>query len=426
MIILNKIENDSIASELDLKKGDILKTINDHSIHDIIDYRFYISDEFVSVEIQRDHQRLIFDIEKDADEDLGVTFEPVKYRCCGNKCIFCFIDQNPTGMRTNIYFKDEDYRLSFLHGNYVTLTNISQNDLDRIVEQRLTPLYISVHSTDVAVRKLMLGIKKDDRLLEKIKFLTDQRIELHVQIVLCPGINDGEHLDKTIRELAQFFPGIQSIAIVPVGLTKHREHLFPLQQLSPEKAKEIIDFVDIQADFYKRNLGTYFVFLADEFYLNANKQVPAAEKYEEYSQYENGVGMLRYFMDEFAEQSSHFPESISQKHNIRIVTAELASHFIGNTIIPRLNQIKNLKASLAVVVNNFYGQSVKVSGLMTGSDIYEQLSKLPPVDTIFLPENCLNTDGLFLDDWTVPYLEQKVKQQIKIVGLDLVEHIQMW
>ncbi len=423
MLIIDSIENDSIALELNLQNGDILNKINEHPIHDIIDYRFYISDEFVSIEIQRNQRILIFDIEKDADEDLGVTFKPVKYRCCGNKCIFCFIDQNPTGMRTNIYFKDEDYRLSFLHGNYVTLTNISRNDLNRIIEQRLTPLYVSVHSTDVDVRKLMLGIKKDDQLLQKIEFLTTHRIELHVQIVLCPGINDGEHLEKTIQDLAVFYPGIQSIAIVPVGLTKHREKLFPLHPISSKKANQIIEYVNRQADLCKRKLGSYFVFLADEFYLKAKQKIPPAEKYEEYSQYENGVGMLRHFIDEFAAQSTHFPYSIPQKHKIRIVTAELASHFIENTVIPRLNQIKNLDASLAVIINNFYGTSVKVSGLMTGSDIFEQIRKMPPVNTMLLPENCLNTDGLFLDDWTVSELEQKVKQQIKIVGFDLVEQI---
>ena len=415
--------NESIASELNLQKGDILAKINEYPIHDIIDYRYYISDEYLEIEIQRNHEILIFEIEKEADDDLGITFKPIKYRCCGNQCIFCFIDQNPPGMRHNIYFKDEDYRLSFLHGNYVTLTNISQKDLNRIVEQRLTPLYISVHSTDVDVRKLMLGIKKDDQLLEKIKFLTDHRIELHVQIVLCPGINDGKHLEKTILDLAEFYPDIQSIAIVPVGLTKYRDKLFTLQPVSAKKAIEIIEYVDKQADLFKRKLGSYFIFLADEFYLKAEREIPSAHRYEEYYQYENGVGMLRYFMDEFAEQSKNLPNKISVQKKIRIVTAELASHFIDNNIIPRLNQIENLEASLVVVKNNFYGPSVKVSGLMTGSDIYEQMSKLPAVDTILLPENCLNTDGLFLDDRTVSELEQKLNQQIKIVGLDLVEPI---
>jgi len=420
-MIVQHIGNDSIAAESGIQIGDDVVAINDQKIRDIIDYRYFISDEILQLEIIRAGKSLFFDIEKEADEDLGISFKPIQYKCCGNKCIFCFIDQNPPNLRPNLYFKDEDFRLSFLHGNYVTLTNISKADLQRIVTQRLSPLYVSVHAINPAVRSYLLGLKKDDRLLEKIKFLTENHIELHAQIVLCPTINDWEILDQTIFELAKFYPDLKSIAIVPVGLTKHRATLATLKAADAEYSKQIIQKYDPIADQFKQQFDNYFLYLADEFYLSADVPIPETNRYEDFYQYENGVGMMRNFMDLFFEQSKFFPKSIKKSQRIQIVTAELAQPFFEKTIIPRLNAINGLTATLAVVKNFFYGTSVKVTGLLTGSDIFNQLKNREPHDLVILPENLLNVDGLLLDDWTVNELEQKLNLPIKAMGLNFSE-----
>ncbi|MDZ7376620.1 MAG: DUF512 domain-containing protein, partial [candidate division KSB1 bacterium] len=275
-------ENNSLAAEAGLQVGDDLTKINDHQIGDELDFQFYASDELLEIEVLRDGERFIFEIEKDYDESLGIIFEETKFRCCGNHCIFCFVDQNPQGLRPSLYFKDEDFRLSFLYGNYVTLTNVSRSDLKRIVRQRLSPLYVSVHSTDLTIRKLLLGITKDDHLLEKIRYLVEHRIELHAQIVLCPGINDGQGLQRTIDDLARFYPQLKSVAIVPVGLTRHRQGLYQLASVTPAFAAALIDQVEPISEHFKQIWDDYFVYLADEFYLLAAQPLPLAQRYEDF------------------------------------------------------------------------------------------------------------------------------------------------
>lgn len=424
-MIIKHIEKDSIADQINLQVGDELLSINDHPIRDIIDYRFYLSEDFVTIKINRHEEVFQFDIEKEDDEELGLAFEPIKYRCCGNKCIFCFIDQNPPNLRHNLYFKDEDFRLSFLHGNYVTLTNISKSDLHRIVEQRLSPLYISVHTTDPNIRILMLGLNKDDRLLEKIQFLIDHHIELHAQIVLCPEINDGKYLEQTIADLVRFYPDLKSVAIVPVGLTQHRRNLYQLKPVTAEYARQLIEKLEPMAERFQHEMNSYLIYLADEFYILADVEIPDFQRYQDFDQYENGVGMVRYFMDHFGSHSESFPKKIPQPMNIGMVTAELAQGFLNQTVLPRLNSIAGLNVSLLVVENKFYGPSVTVTGLLTGSDIYHQLKNMPAKDLILLPENCLNHDGLFLDGWTVELLEQKLNQRFKVLGIDFSEFFEM-
>jgi putative radical SAM enzyme (TIGR03279 family) len=419
-MIIASIENNSIAQQLGLKIGDKLRSINGHVINDIIDYRFYSSDEKIEIEIDRNGEIALFSIEKDYDEELGILFVPRKYRCCGNKCIFCFVDQNPPSLRPHLYFKDEDFRLSFLHGNYVTLTNISNADLHRISEQRLAPLYISVHATDVKVRTLMLGLRKDDNLLQKIQFLVEHNIELHAQIVLCPDINDGKILDQTITDLVPFYPMLKSVAIVPVGLTKHRKNLYPLYPATPQYATTLIEKLEPITYEFKKEIDSYFVYLADEFYVLANDKIPTASRYEDYYQYENGVGMLRYFIDNFNNKKQFFPKETSGK-TITIVTGELAGPFIDSTIIHTLNSIKGIEAHLVIIPNHFYGSNVTVSGLLTGTDIYNALEKLPKSDLILLPKNCINNDGLFLDDWTLDRLTHELNQTIKVVEDNFTE-----
>jgi len=415
---IKAFENNSLAAEVGFQIADDIVKINGHLIRDLIDFQFYVSDEHPVIEVIRNGENYIFDIEKDYDDSLGINFEDTKYRCCGNKCIFCFIDQNPEGLRKSLYFKDEDYRLSFMYGNYVTFTNVSQPDLQRIVEQRLYPLYVSVHSTDLEIRKLMLGVKKDDRLLEKIRFLTENNIELQAQIVLCPSINDGKSLFKTIDDLAQFYPKLKSIAIVPVGLTKHRQNLYPLKPVIPGYAKALIGQIEKTAQMFKQKWGDYFVYLADEFYLLAEMSLPFAERYDEFPQIENGVGMVRDFIDQFEEQSLEFPHRIKNKSLITLVTGVLASPIINKWVIPRLNNIENLNVTLQTVENNFYGNRVTVTGLLTGQDIFNQLLNQPSADLIILPANCLNLDGLFLDDWTLADLQTKLQCHIEVVDKD--------
>ena len=421
MMIIKQVEEDSIACDLGLRPGDRLHKINDREIHDIIDYRFYVSDEELDITVVRNGEEQLYLVEKEADEELGITFEGIQYKCCGNKCIFCFVDQNPDNLRKDLYFKDEDFRLSFLHGNYVTLTNIRDADLERIVEQRLTPLYVSVHAVDPHVRRRMLGIRRDDKLLEKIDYLTKNRIEIHAQIVLCPEINDEDVLRETIEKLNAFHPWLKSIAIVPVGLTRHRNGLHPLKAMTRSSAASLIDWIDSLAGASFRKMDSHFIYLADEIYLLANRDIPPAARYDEFHQYENGVGMLRYFMDDFAEQSGEFPRSIPSEHSLRLVTGELAHAFIDGTVVPRLNEIDKLSVDSVAVKNNFYGDSVKVSGLLTGSDIFESLKNKEQVDMVLLPRNCINHNGLFLDDWTIDMLEERLGLPVRIMSLDFTE-----
>ena len=417
---IKHFEENSLAAEAGFKIGDNIIKINSYPVRDIIDFKFHVCDEYLEIEVERNGQPAIFEIEKDYDDNLGIVFEDFKYRHCANKCIFCFIDQNPPQLRKSLYFKDEDFRLSFVYGNYVTLTNISKKDLRRIVEQRLSPLYVSVHSTDLQVRKLMLGMKKDDRLLEKISFLVENKIELHAQIVLCPGINDGASLINSINDLAQFYPYVKSIAIVPVGLTKHRDELYPLVPVTSSYAKKIIPQVNQLAEKFKNQWNDFLVYLADEFYLLAEQELPETERYQEFPQIENGVGMARDFIDTFKEQSRYFPHRISQRKSLTLATAVLAAPIIEKYVIARLNQIENLHVSLKIINNDFYGNTVTVTGLLTGQDIYSQLSQTQPGDKIVLPTNCLNFEGIFLDDWTPENLENKLNRPIEFVENDFV------
>ena len=421
---IKQFEKNSLAREAGFEIADDVVTINGYLVKDIIDYQYHVSEEFLEIEVDRDGQPLIFEIEKDYDESLGIIFENFKYKHCGNKCIFCFVDQNPPQLRKSLYFKDEDYRLSFLYGNYVTLTNISKKELQRIVKQRLSPLYVSVHSTNLSVRKKMLGIKKDDSLMQKIHFLTDHQIELHTQIVLCPGINDGSSLLNSTNDLKQFFPYLKSIAIVPVGLTEHRDSLYPLTPVTAPYSKKLIHQINEFADSIKKEMDDYIVYLADEFYLQANMELPAAERYQEFPQIENGVGMARNFIDCFEEQSSRLPHRISQEKTLTFVTGELASSIIQLHIIHRLNQIRNLSVSLCTIKNNFFGNSVTVTGLLTGNDIYSQLKDVQLGDKIILPENCLNFEGFFLDNWTPEQLEKKLSKPFEFMENDFVSLIE--
>ena len=409
MLQINKIHPDSIADEVGIQAGDVIMTINNQEINDQIDFRFHSSEENLEISIKRDHRHIIFQIEKDYHEDIGIELQEMKMKACGNNCIFCFVYQNPRGMRRALYFKDEDYRFSFLYGHYVTLTRVNEADLNRIVTQKLSPLYISVHSTEESTRKFLLGINRDDHLLEKIQFLVQGGIELHAQIVLCPGINDGKVFNKTVEDLKRFYPGVKSVAIVPVGLTRYRENLYPLRVHKQYELREMIAYTNQMREKLYKELNSYFVYLADEFFIKADTPIPDSAYYEDFYQIENGVGEFRHTIDIF---SSEFPAMLGEiKLPLKItwVTGILAAQNLNKFIISKLNTIKKLHIDLIAIENHFYGKDISVSGLLVAEDIYNQLKNIPLGDLILLPPRILNHDGLFLDNWTMGQLEEKLQ-----------------
>ncbi|MFQ5638126.1 MAG: DUF512 domain-containing protein [bacterium] len=421
MMKITNIKPQSPADDMGLNVGDDVLKINGRLVRDIIDYRFLIAEEELEMEVSKDGQNVIYEIEKDFDDDLGLEFEEIQIRFCGNDCPFCFVDQNPAGMRPALYFRDEDFRLSFLSGHYVTLTNLSKKDLERIVAQRLSPLFVSVHATEPEVRKFLFGIQHDDHLIEKLKYLTNNSIEIHTQIVICPDINDGDILKKTIQDLAQFLPSLKSVSIVPVGLTKHRRGLQKLKPVTKEYAAGVLDFTNATAHSFLKETGEYFVYAADEFYIMAQREMPAAERYDGFYQKENGVGMVRYMIDDFCEQAKTFPRVLPVTRKATFVTGTLAYGFMETNILPALNRIENFEAQLEAVENHYYGLTIRITGLLTGQDIWNHLKTSNLGDTIYLPANCLKDDRLFLDDWTVDKLSAELQKPVVAVDNDFTK-----
>ena len=413
---ITELENPCTGRDLGLEVGDDLTKVNGHAVRDLIDYRFLIAEEEVELEVIRDGEKTIYEVEKDADDHLGLDLEEIQIRHCGNDCPFCFVDQNPAGMRSTMYFRDEDFRLSFLSGHYVTLTNLSKKDLDRIVWQRLSPLFVSVHATEPEVRKFLFGINHDDRLFDKLEFLTGNGIDLHTQVVLCPDINDGPILKKTIWDLARFQPHLRSVSIVPVGLTRHRKGLTTLKPVSKQYAVRLLEISEEYALEFLRETGEHFVYASDEFYIMADQSMPLANRYDGFYQKENGVGMVRHMLDEFEQQKRSFPRKLPTPTKATLVTAALASGIMAKTIMPALSAVDNLQLKLERVENRFYGTSIGITGLLTGQDIYNHLAKVDLGDMVFLPSNCLKDDSVFLDDWTLTELSSRLN--CPVVPLD--------
>jgi putative radical SAM enzyme (TIGR03279 family) len=408
-----EIEKGSIAEELGIFPGATVISINGKPIHDLLDYRFYVSGEKLEVLIKQNEERKIFEIEKDYQEDLGLILDDLKMRKCGNHCVFCFVHQNPKGLRKSLYFKDEDYRFSFLFGHYVTLSNTTQSDLNRIVEQRLSPLYVSVHVTDPELRKYMLGIKFDDLLLEKIKFLTDNGIELHCQIVLCPGLNDGRYLERTINDLRKFYPGIRSIAIVPVGLTKHRKNLPQLKPVTLRYSMDLMDDIDKKRRKLRSEVGSSFIYLSDELFVRTGIDIPSNDYYEQFYQLENGVGLTRDFCDRFEAEVPKLKKR-NPCMKLTFVSGNLGTAVLKKYVIAKLQELPGLCIDLLEVKNDFFGESVGVSGLLVGQDIYNTLKDRTLSEYVILPPRVLNHDQIFLDDWTIDELEKKLNRKIFI------------
>ncbi|MCR4438822.1 MAG: DUF512 domain-containing protein [bacterium] len=414
------VHSGGAGEKLGLRPGDRLLSINGHPVSDELDLLFWSAETVRHLEVERDGQRHEFRCRAEAAEELGLDLEPMRVRTCGNACLFCFVDQNPPGMRPALYVKDEDYRLSFFHGNYVTLSNVGRRDLLRIAELRLSPLYVSVHAIDPQVRKKLLGLRQDDRLLEKLAFLAGSGITLHAQVVICPGYNDGPFLDQTTATLLEFFPQMASVALVPVGLTRHRKGLAPLGPVQPEDAALLVERYEQRAHQLRNLFGSHFVYLADELYLMAGRNVPTAERYEDFPQVENGVGMVRRFLDQLQSDIHHLPRAMKSATRLTLVTGMLAAPLVEEACAQITQRVASLRIDVVAVTNRFYGDTVTVSGLLTGQDIFAALSGRECGDLVLVPANCLNVDGLFLDDWTPERLSQMLGVPVEVVDYERI------
>lgn len=428
-IVKNVLEN-SIAEELEIEPGDNILAVNDHPIEDIFDYQYLINDEYIELLVKKsDGEEWLLEIEKDYDEDLGIVFENSlmdNYKSCYNKCIFCFIDQNPKGMRDTIYFKDDDSRLSFLQGNYITLTNMKDEDIDRIINYHLAPINISVHTTNPQLRCSMLNNRFAGTILERIRKFYNAGIPMNGQIVLCKGINDGEELWRSISDLMEFVPVMESLSVVPVGLSDYRDGLFHLEPFDKEDACEVIDIIEhFQKKAYEKH-GIHFVQASDEWYINAGRDFPEAERYDGFVQLENGVGMVRLMKEEF-EQEFSAVQGDEREYEVSIVTGVLVYDSIKILVDRMKEKFPNVKIHLYKIINDFFGHRITVTGLLTGGDIIKQLKGKPLGQRLILPSNTLMADEpKFLDDVTLDQFIEALQVDVCIVessGADFIHSI---
>ena len=419
------VHPEGIGEAIGLLPGDVLESINGQPVRDPIDYRFYFGEEDVAVAIKRGEDAFLFEIEKDIEDDLGVDFEDMPILKCDNKCVFCFLHQMPKGMRKTLYYQDDDYRLSFLHGAYVTLTNLSEEEFQRILNQRLSPMYISVHATDPRLRAQLLGRKEATPVLDRIDILASHGIQMHTQVVLCPGINDRQALKQTVFDLAERYPHVESVGVVPLGLTKFRMNLPELNPVTVSDAQLAMRQVYQWQQQFKDRQGTRFVYLGDEMFLLTGQNLPARSEYEGFPLVENGIGMVRRFVDAFSDNVHELVQGDYPPQRFVIVTGLLGTHFLGN-MVGRLNQIPWLGVRIVPVVNRFLGDGITVSGLLTGTDIGNALEEasLRRDEKILLPPNCLNHHGLFLDDLSLKDFEEMYGCEAFVGTYDLVETIQ--
>ena len=428
--IMSDIVPGSIAEELGIRPGDKLLAIDGHEIEDIFDYQFYVEDEEIVLLIEKpDGEQWELEIEKEADEDLGIEFGQGlmdEYRSCYNKCIFCFIDQMPKGMRDTLYFKDDDSRLSFLQGNYVTLTNMSSHDIERIIRYRLEPINISFQTTNPELRCRMLHNRFAGEALKKVDMLYQGGIEMNGQIVLCKGVNDGDELERSIRDLTSYLPLLKSVSVVPVGLTKFRSGLYPLDPFTKEDAREVLDVIHRWQEKIYQEYGIHFIHAGDEWYLLAEEDVPEEERYDGYLQLENGVGMLRLLFNEFAEGYDALTGD-DRRDELSIATGKLAYPYLCKMAEKITEKFPGVRIHVYCIRNDFFGERITVSGLITGQDLMAQLKERELGRRLLIPCNMLKTDeDVFLDDFTVEQVSGALQVPIDIVkssGQDLIDSI---
>lgn len=434
--IVKKVLPGSIAEEMDIEPGDKLLAIDNTEIEDIFDYQFLVQDTYIEVLVEKpDGEQWLLEVDKEFDEDLGIEFENGlmdEYRHCHNKCIFCFIDQMPKGMRETLYFKDDDSRLSFLQGNYVTLTNMSEHDIDRICRYHLSPINISFQTMNPELRCKMLNNRFAGEALKKVDILFEAGITMNGQIVLCKGVNDGKELEYSITELMKYLPCLQSVSVVPVGLSRYREGLYPLEPFEKEDACQVIDLIEKYQKLCFEKYGLHFIHASDEWYILADREMPEEERYDGYLQLENGVGMTRLLINEFEaviaqkEKDGVFPdEKVSGE--LSMATGLLSYPYIRRMADRMMEECPGLNIHVYPIVNNFFGEHITVSGLLTGQDLLAQLKDKPLGNRLLLPENILRSgEDVFLDDMHVGELEKALQVSIYIVkssGCDFVKTV---
>lgn len=413
-ILVAEVLSGSIAEELEISKGDEILSIDGLTPKDLIEYRYLVMTEELTIVVKKTNGELEeIEIEKDYDEDLGIIFESAvfdKIKLCANNCIFCFVDQQPEGMRETLYVKDDDYRLSYLQGTYVTLTNLTKADRERIERDRLGPLYVSVHTTNPELRQKMLNNKMAAKIMDNLRWLKEIDIPIHAQIVLCPTHNDDEELARTLNDLKEVSDILLSVAVVPVGITQFRET--QLVRVDKKVALRTIELIDK----FNKSLGKNIACASDEFFLIAETNVPSREYYGEFAQLEDGVGALRLLIDDFENAKGSLPKSISKHKKLHLVTS-VAAETVFKDIVFELNKIENLDVSLEIIKSDFWGKDINVTGLVIGKDILAQLRhKKDEIDTIVIPSIMLKPlSESFLDDMTISDLKSELECDVSIV-----------
>lgn len=430
MVKIEKIIEGSTAFKAGLKASDKIITINEQKINDYIDYLYQISEPIINLQVQRaDNTIQEFQLQRKLDEELGIEFKEIIFdglKQCKNNCVFCFVKQQPPKMRDSLMQKDDDYRFSFLQGSFITLTNLDQSELQRIIEKRLSPLNISVHTTNPELRVKMMKNKRAAEINQLLKLLKENGIEFHTQIVLCPDYNDGQELDRTLKDLLELYPALLSIGVVPVGITKHREGLAELRTLTEAEMKKALSQIKKWQKKSTAKFGENIIYAADEFYLNTANKLPRFEEYADFPQLENGIGLTALFLNSFNDLS--YPVQLPEKNKMAVITGELGKKAI-QAVIEKLNQIKNLEIDILEVKNEFFGRSVTVTGLLTAEDIEKRIKKIPvdQYQKIIIPDIVLNDENKFLDGSHLKQFKKKLKNyQIDFVGnlRDLVEVIE--
>jgi len=425
MVKISSVDTNSPAEQAGIMAGDELISISGNAVRDVLDYMFYVAEEFVEIEILRDGSEMKFGIAKGEYDDIGLQFETFlmdKKQSCRNKCVFCFIDQMPPGMRETLYFKDDDARLSFLQGNYVTLTNLEQSDIDRIIKMKLN-INVSVHTTNPELRCTMMHNRFAGEKLKFIRQLAENGIQMNCQIVCCPGLNDGDELRRSLHDLGELMPNITSMAVVPVGLTKFRENLFPLKLFDKETASKTIDIIEEFQQVFLEKYGTRTVFPSDEFFLTAERELPNIDYYEEFPQYENGVGMLRSLIDEFGKALENAEWENGSRH-ISIATGYASYSIISALAKKAEDKFPELKCDVYRIHNDFFGETITVTGLITAQDLISQLKDKQLGTELLLSSSMIRRECMdFLDDMTVDEVESALNVKLKFVNSDGYEFL---
>ena len=428
--IVSAVTPGSIAEEMEIEPGDVLVSVNGQEPEDVFDYRYLMNEEEVLVVIRKpDGEEWELEIEKEYEDDLGMEFENGlmdDYRSCRNKCMFCFIDQLPKGMRDTLYFKDDDSRLSFLQGNYLTLTNMSEHDLEKIIYYKLSPINISFQATNPELRCKMLHNRFAGDVMDKVRRLKEAGIMMNGQIVLCRGVNDGEELDRSIRDLVTLMPELQSVSVVPVGLTRYRDGLYPLEPFTKEDACKVLDLIHSWQEKLLKEYGTHFIHAGDEWYILAERPIPEETTYDGYLQLENGVGMVRLLKEEVDTYLKRLPGD-DRKRRVTIATGELAAPYLREHVASIRGKYPNVEVQVITVKNEFFGGKITVAGLLTGQDLVKQLKGKDLGEELLLSINMLKSDEpIFLDDMTVEQLQTALQIKVSIVessGNDFVNCI---